>query len=100
MGMFNRHNPALCVAENAFLDVQSGENVGRKREPALGDDPLVFFGGVLDAVARVAGITIRRGHEMTNSIATGCQQLEHGRLKLDELTDFEFMHDPVFLPSG
>ena len=36
---------------------------------------------------------------MTNFIAARCQQLERVWLKLDELTDFEFMHDPAFLPS-
>src|SRR6185437_201157 len=36
----------------------SGENAGRKRECILRSDPFMFFGGVLDAVARVAGIFV------------------------------------------
>src|SRR4029079_7995548 len=37
---------------------QSGKNACPNRKPAFGNAPFVFFGGVLDAVARVAGISI------------------------------------------
>ena len=34
--------------------MESGENADRKRELTFRSDPLMFFGGTLDAVARVA----------------------------------------------
>jgi hypothetical protein len=39
--------------------IASGENADRKREIAFTRDPFMFFGDTLDAVARVARISVR-----------------------------------------
>src|SRR3989304_1544926 len=53
-----------------MLSMGSGENADRKRQFTFGGDPLMFFDGTLDAVARVAGISVRGRNEMTNFVGT------------------------------
>jgi hypothetical protein len=50
--------------------IASGENADRKREIAFTRDPFMFFGDTLDAVARVARISVRGRNKMTNFIWT------------------------------
>ena len=48
----------------------SGENADQKCEIAFTRDPFMFFGDTLDAVARVARISVRGRNKMTNFIWT------------------------------
>jgi hypothetical protein len=50
--------------------ISLSENVFRERELAFGCDPFVLFGDTLDAVAWIAGISVRGGNEMANFIGT------------------------------
>ena len=53
-----------------YAPIASGENADRKREIAFTRDPFMFFGDTLDAVARVARISVRGRNKMTNFIWT------------------------------
>ena len=68
-----------------------GELALRKPEFAFGSDPFMFFGHTLDAVARVTGVSLRGGNEMTNLIGTGSTRSKKSRFELDDLADIEFM---------
>jgi hypothetical protein len=77
----------------------SGKNGFRQREFAFGSDPFMLFGDVLDAVAWVAGISVRSRNEMTNFIGTWGRRSKHPRFELNYLTYTEFMSQEV-LPSS
>src|SRR3954470_1225322 len=93
--MLDRHSPASIWPngrENVGrCSMQSSRCGYRKRELTFRRDALVLFGGALDAVARVAGITIRSRKEMTDLVAVWRQRAQDVRLKIDDLAYFEFM---------
>ena len=60
----------MLTARNVHAPIASGENADRKREIAFTHDPFMFFGDTLDAVARVARISVRGRNKMTNFIWT------------------------------
>jgi hypothetical protein len=55
------------------------------------------FGDVLDAVARVAGISVRSRDEMTNFIGTWGRRSKYPRFELNDLTDIELMSHEALL---
>jgi hypothetical protein len=69
-----RHSPDnglnCAPLDGAPAPIASGENADRKREIAFTRDPFMFFGDTLDAVARVARISVRGRNKMTNFIWT------------------------------
>ena len=57
----------------------------------------MLFRDVLDAVARVAGISVRSRDEMTNFIGTRGRRSKHPRFELNDLTDIELMSHEALL---
>ena len=57
----------------------------------------MLFRDVLDAVARVAGISVRSRDEMTNFIGTRGGRSKNPRFELNNLTDIELMSHEALL---
>src|SRR5579885_478748 len=66
-----------------------------QREITFRNNPLVLFGGALDAIRRIARLALGNRNEVADFIGTRRTRPKHPRLKLDELTDIEFViHEP------
>ena len=82
-----------------FRAIDSRRKAGRKRQFAFSGDPLMFFGDILDAVARIARISLRGRDEMANFIGPRRGRSKHPRFELDDLTDIEPVSHEIILLS-
>lgn len=75
-----------------------GESAKRKSEITFQNDAFVFFSDVFNAVGRIAWLPFRNRDKVSDFIGTWRTRPEYPRLKLDELTDTEFMVHGLTFP--